>query len=332
MDSLGKGSKGFLPQQPAATPGNAVLMDGAESAGPLISMPNWAGNHLSSTMFLAALFHGVVIMGVTFTGVDDPFVSDDATTLEVVLITGEYEKQRAPDDAQLLAERNLSGSGNVSDDIPVQVAYGRNNRPRMPGPDQDGDPEALDQGTPTATMRLTVNTHKQDSQNKIPDDYQNQAQTKPTLRGMPGAENPIEILATPDSETLLPSTAQRQLVISANTRESRIAAYLDSWKRKVERVGTNNFPHDISHRNLLRNPTLEVAIAADGTLEEVIVLTSSGERRLDQAAMEILILAAPFEAFPEFLHQDYDVLRFAYEWRFTGETSVRANVTMADES
>ena len=40
--------------------------------------------------------------------------------------------------------------------------------------------------------------------------------------------------------------------------------------------------------------------------------------------MEILILAAPFEAFPEFLHQDYDVLRFAYEWRFTGETSVRA--------
>ena len=332
MDSLGKGSNGFSPQQPAARPGNAVLMDGADSAGPLISMPNWAGNYLSSTMFLAALFHGVVIMGVTFTGVDDPSVSDDATTLEVVLITGEYEKQRAPDDAQLLAERNLSGSGNSSDDIPVQVAYGRNNRPTMPGPEQDGDPEALDQGTPAPTMRLTVNTHRQDSRNKIPDDYQDQAQAKPTLRGMPGAENPIEILATPDSETLLPSTADRQPVISANTRESRIAAYLDSWKRRVERVGTNNFPHDISHRNLLRNPTLEVAIAADGSLEEVVVLTSSGERRLDQAAMDILFLAAPFEAFPEFLHREYDVLRFAYEWRFTGETSVRANVTMAGES
>ena len=306
-------------------------MDGANSAGPLISMPNWAGNHLSSTMFLAALFHGVVIMGVTFTGADNPPVSDDATTLEVVLITGEYEKQQAPDDAQLLAERNLRGAGNASD-VPVQIAYGRNYRPRMPGPEQDGDPEALDQGMLTPMMRVAVDTHNKDSRNKIPDDYHDQAQPKPALRGMPGAENPVEILAAPDSETLLPSTAPRELVISATTRESRIAAYLDSWKRKVERVGTNNFPHDISHRNLLRNPTLEVAIAADGTLEEVIVLTSSGERRLDQAAMEILILAAPFEAFPEFLHQDYDVLRFAYEWRFTGETSVRANVTMAGES
>ena len=217
MDSLGKGSKGLLPQQPAATPGNAVLMDGAESAGPLISMPNWAGNHLSSTMFLAALFHGVVIMGVTFTGVDDPFVSDDATTLEVVLITGEYEKQRAPDDAQLLAERNLSGSGNVSDDIPVQVAYGRNNRPRMPGPDQDGESRSIGPGDAHPHDATDGKHSKQDSQNKIPDDYQNQAQTKPTLRGMPGAENPIEILATPDSETLLPSTASASLS-SARTR------------------------------------------------------------------------------------------------------------------
>lgn len=306
-------------------------MDGANSAGPLISMPNWAGNHLSSTMFLAALFHGVVIMGVTFTGADNPPVSDDATTLEVVLITGEYEKQQAPDDAQLLAERNLRGAGNASD-VPVQIAYGRNYRPRMPGPEQDGDPEALDQGMLTPMMRAAVDTHNKDSRNKIPDDYHDQAQPKPALRGMPGAENPVEILAAPDSETLLPSTAPRELVISATTRESRIAAYLDSWKRKVERVGTMNFPHDISYRNLLKNPTLEVAIAADGTLEEVVVLTSSGERRLDQAAMEILILAAPFEAFPEFLHKDYDVLRFAYEWRFSGETTGRTNVTMAGES
>lgn len=306
-------------------------MDGANSAGPLISMPNWAGNHLSSAMFLAALFHGVVIMGVTFTGADNPPVSDDATTLEVVLITGEYEKQQAPDDAQLLAERNLRGAGNASD-VPVQIAYGRNYRPRMPGPEQDGDPEALDQGMLTPMMRVAVDTHNKDSRNKIPDDYHDQAQPKPALRGMPGAENPVEILAAPDSETLLPSTAPRELVISATTRESRIAAYLDSWKRKVERVGTMNFPHDISYRNLLKNPTLEVAIAADGTLEEVVVLTSSGERRLDQAAMEILILAAPFEAFPEFLHKDYDVLRFAYEWRFSGETTGRTNVTMAGES
>lgn len=75
---------------------------------------------------------------------------------------------------------------------------------------------------------------------------------------------------------------------------------------------------------------LEVAINADGRLKEVVVRSSSGQRELDQAAMEILRLAAPFEPFPEGLRADYDVLRFAYEWRFSeGAGSVRARTAAA---
>jgi periplasmic protein TonB len=62
---------------------------------------------------------------------------------------------------------------------------------------------------------------------------------------------------------------------------------------------------------------LEVAIAADGSLQEVIVRSSSGQRGLDLAAVQILRLAAPFAPFPESLRREYDVLRFAYEWRFS---------------
>jgi protein TonB len=41
--------------------------------------------------------------------------------------------------------------------------------------------------------------------------------------------------------------------------------------------------------------------------------------------MQILRLAAPFEPFPEGLRADYDVLRFAYEWRFSeGAGALRA--------
>ena len=46
-----------------------------------------------------------------------------------------------------------------------------------------------------------------------------------------------------------------------------------------------------------------------------------GQGDLDQAAMEILRMAAPFEPFPEALRNDYDVLRFAYEWRFSDGAS-----------
>ena len=66
---------------------------------------------------------------------------------------------------------------------------------------------------------------------------------------------------------------------------------------------------------------LEVAINADGGLREVVLRTSSGQSDLDQAAMEILRMAAPFEPFPEALRNDYDVLRFAYEWRFSDGAS-----------
>ncbi len=43
---------------------------------------------------------------------------------------------------------------------------------------------------------------------------------------------------------------------------------------------------------------------------------SSGDKALDQAALKILRLAAPFDPLPPNIRKDYDVLRFAYEWDF----------------
>jgi len=143
---------------------------------------------------------------------------------------------------------------------------------------------------------------------------------------MPGTENSVEILATPDTESVLKGAKPRHLVISANTRESRIAAYLDSWKRRVERVGTINFPFELLDQPNMRNPVLAVSIAASGQLEEVVILTSSNSAELDMATVNILKIAAPFDPFPEYLRTDYDVLRFSYEWQFTGNRVGRMTV------
>jgi protein TonB len=64
-------------------------------------------------------------------------------------------------------------------------------------------------------------------------------------------------------------------------------------------------------------PTLEVVIAADGRLDDIVVRKSSGDKALDQAALRILRLAAPFAPLPDEIRKDYDVLRFAYEWDFS---------------
>ena len=64
------------------------------------------------------------------------------------------------------------------------------------------------------------------------------------------------------------------------------------------------------------NPTLEVAIDAEGRLVDIVIRQSSGNTTIDQAALSILRLAAPFEPLPPAVRAEYDVLRFAYEWDF----------------
>jgi protein TonB len=115
----------------------------------------------------------------------------------------------------------------------------------------------------------------------------------------------------------------RTLIAAPNTRQSGLAEYLDGWRRRVERIGTANYPRELLGDIDAGRPTLEVVIGADGRLDDIVVRNSSGDKALDQAALKILRLAAPFAPLPEEIRKDYDVLRFAYEWDFSTRTGAR---------
>jgi protein TonB len=102
-----------------------------------------------------------------------------------------------------------------------------------------------------------------------------------------------------------------------STVRSILAIYLSDWRSRVERIGTANFPREfLAGNHATRRPTLEVAIAANGSLKEIVVKQSSGDRAVDQAAVNILRIAAPFDALPNAVEQAYGEIRFAYEWDF----------------
>jgi protein TonB len=274
-------------------------------------------------LFLAALVHGILILGINFT-TSPPSRDPKVTSLDVVLVTRDYEKLAPPKDAVLLANQNLIGRGNAPLHTRLRATLPQGDDSAQPGPDQDGTltpPEKI--GTPDpAEARITA-----------------AARRNPTVRrGETGADvpvaaqrtlftldaDPVEILADPDTRTSLPDANPRELLVSANTREARIAGYLNTWKVKVERIGTLNFPHAEEVSAARAYPVLEVAITANGELKDVVVRHSSGRRNLDQAAVQIVRMAAPFEPFPQSLQRNYDALRFAYEWRFgRGESSGR---------
>ena len=119
-----------------------------------------------------------------------------------------------------------------------------------------------------------------------------------------------------------------ELWITPDTRAATLAPYLDGWRRKVERIGTLNYPTVARVAGAARSPVVEVGIASDGKLDRVLIRRSSGNPELDQAALEILKLASPFDPFPPDLAAKYRVLRFAYEWQFSGGQTQRGTVSV----
>jgi protein TonB len=113
----------------------------------------------------------------------------------------------------------------------------------------------------------------------------------------------------------------RNKIVTARTKEYAYASYMDAWRRKVERVGNLNFPAEAKRRNLNGDLILDVIVNIDGTIANIEVLRSSGHKILDDAAMRIVHLAAPYAPFTDEMKKETDVLHIIRTWRFRqGET------------
>lgn len=108
----------------------------------------------------------------------------------------------------------------------------------------------------------------------------------------------------------------RRKFVSANTTEYRFAAYMEAWRAKVERVGNLNYPDEARRNQLTGSLILDVALNADGSLNELTLRRPSGHKVLDDAALRIVKLAAPFAPFPADFNADVDILHITRTWQF----------------
>ena len=112
--------------------------------------------------------------------------------------------------------------------------------------------------------------------------------------------------------------------IRARAQEYRFAHYVENWRQRIERIGNLNYPDEARARRIYGSLQLTVAIKADGEVESVEINRSSGYRFLDQAAIRIVRLAAPFERFPDNIRGDTDILHITRTWTFTRTDQVLA--------
>jgi protein TonB len=271
-------------------------------------------DRLTTTIFLAALFHGIVILGITFAVPDEQ--KHPTPTLEVLLATSEDTRAADNLSAQYLAQHNQLGSGTTDERV----------RPANPASSllaaqQAGVPEGngSEYREAVSGQKSTEIISSRSDQNEV--DYRSgenrpAQQAQAPLALSPTAPRPIATNATDQTLRLRGKRRDGAEEIIPNTRKSKLAPYLDAWRRKIERLGTLNFPQAVRKGGAVGNPVLEVAIKADGTLGRAVVQRSSGRKEIDQAALSILRLASPFDPFPADLRKQYSELRFAYEWQF----------------
>lgn len=119
-------------------------------------------------------------------------------------------------------------------------------------------------------------------------------------------------LTSPNKSTTRPQAQLTSAAIGVSW-----AGYVEDWRKRVERIGNQNYPPEAKARNLYGSLELLVTIRADGALLDVSVLRSSGIPVLDAAAQQIVRLAAPYPPFPAKLAAEYGSLQVVRKWTFT---------------
>lgn len=283
-------------------------------------------DRLPSMLFLAALVHGILIIGITFKAVlGDEF--RDAISLEVTIVADPDRRIEAPEEASYLAQASQQGAGNTQEATRPSAPL-QSNSPLDNAGAADGD-SLLDARSHdrVADELLAARAEQAQQVTDLPRDLPRPEQST-AIALESGIEASLPLPRDDEANLRIRHDNPRQLLTSVDTKESNIAGYLDRWKRKIETIGVSYFPEKGITQGLTGSPTLEVTIDASGQLGEVIVRNSSGSRIIDQAALNILRRAAPFEPFPESIRIDFDQLRFAYKWQFSevgAETTASAN-------
>lgn len=271
-------------------------------------------DRLGFTLFVATLLHLALILGVSFTLAKPGEISK---TLEITLST--FKSEDKPKQADFLAQDNQQGSGTLEHKAApktTEQAPFQDSKVNKVTPDA-APPPSRHQEAPRKTALSTSKPQPQKTAVK-----QKEQKPEPDARQAPifdSTQLSAEIASLEaqlaQEQQLYAKRPKIHRLNAASTMRDKGAWYKDEWRKKVERVGNLNYPEEARRQRIYGSLRMLVSINRDGTLYEVQVLESSGQPVLDQAALRIVRLAAPFAPFTGDL-ADIDRLEIIRTWRF----------------
>jgi len=234
--------------------------------------------------------------------------------LDIILVNA--KSHRKPHEAQALAQANLDGGGNTDE----------NRRAATPLPPTAQQVEGTEiEQMQRRVQELEVAQRKMLAQARslrsIASGQTADAQPTPTptISGLDLAES-ARAMARLEGEINKSveeyNKRPRKKIVTTRTEEYALAPYFDAWKQKIERIGTLNYPPE-ARGKLYGAVTIYVELRAeDGSIYNAEISRSSGHKLLDQAAMRILHMAAPFGQISREALGGATILSFTRTWNF----------------
>ena len=277
-----------------------------------------ASDRLGMTLFLAISLHALILLGISFSSPDKPKNQELINTLDITLVQSRSKK--TPDDPDYLAQADQIGGGNTQKKVRVKAPDSKSSMLQSPGLSEKTKSASVTRVTKTDQKRV-LTTSKSDlkvsTRVKTP---KKPKQKKVSARELIQRSQEIARLSA-QNEKFWQAYGERPnpKYLHANTKKHQDAAYLLAWTRKVERIGNLNYPDDARRKGLSGGLILEVRLKPNGALNEVRLLQSSGHKTLDDAAIRIVNLAAPFAKIPEKVLEKRTELRIVRTWAFTAD-------------
>src|SRR5688572_21009985 len=266
--------------------------------------------------------HLIVIVGFGVRLPQIPKWDSPHNVMDVVLVNSKSAAR--PEKADALAQANLDGGGNTDE----------KRRASSPFPTvDDRDPSRELKAAESRMRQLEAEakelmTRMKSSAQVTQVEMAPKGATKPEAEARDLVEKSLEIArleAQIRRDYQAYQERPKRKFVGARAQEYRFAQYVDSWRLKIERIGNLNYPSEAKARRLYGSLQLTVAIKADGEVESVEINRSSGHKVLDQAAIRIVRLAAPFDRFPDNIPAATDILHITRTWTFTRADQVTAD-------
>jgi len=280
-----------------------------------------SGDRLGLTTFGSILLHMVIILGISFTIPDLTSESDSLPTLEITLVNSRSDTD--PEKADFLAQASQDGGGDS--DLPV---IARSPLPMEPRPVTSKSlPVARAESPPrpdSSRPEPRVMTQEADAPVQL-------AMIKPSQQKKKTAEQKAKMGVVLQQNTqrersrLSAEISQfwdeyqkrpQRKFLSARTKEYKYATYMESWRAKVETVGNLNYPEQAKKEKITGQLVLDVEITANGSIHAINIIRASGFKVLDDAAVRIVRLSAPFKPFPKDIRDEIDILHIPRTWQF----------------